>query len=173
MLRSEIQIEGVSDPVSAPLVRQAVRRVQLLRLALKGLNAKQAAQVVGCSHQTALQIYADPEFRRACLSKLEGAFAGIDDTFARSHLSLHERLAEKSTAAFEVLCTMLDSESTHPSLRVKIAQDFLDRNPETQAGYTVQSKKWDPQQLAEAARVAREMDDRVIPIDVVKTGTRE
>lgn len=57
---------------------------------------------------------------------------------------------------------MLDDPSTHPGYRVRIAQDILDRNDETQAGSTLTRRNWDPEQLRHAAEVAAEMDNKVL-----------
>lgn len=133
---------------------------------MKGLNATRAALLVGCGKDTARGVYRDPEFRKEVLSRVDGAFVDVDAAFVETKKSLHERLAERAELAFDQLCVLLDDESTLPSIRVKIAQDFMDRNPETQAGHTVTKLGGVLQsaELVHAARIAREMDDKVMPI---------
>lgn len=148
------------------LLKGLVLRQQLMRLAMKGLNATRASSLVGCGKDTARAIYRDPEFRKEVLGRVDGAFADVDLAFVETRKGIHERLAEKAEKAFDVLCDMLDSEETMPSIRMKVAHDILDRNPETQAGHTV--TRLNPalasESLQQAARIAREMDEKVMPI---------
>jgi hypothetical protein len=160
--------DAILEKVNAPeaggkLMTQAVRRAQLLRLALRGVNAKKAAEVIGCSHATARAVYADPEFRKGCLGRLDDAFADIDASFATRKRSLIERMEEKAEVAFETLVGLLEAHDTKDVYKIKIAQDFLDRNPTTQAGHVVRTGPLaDPDKLSQAARVAREMDNVLI-----------
>jgi|SRR5580658_1309347 hypothetical protein len=135
------------------------RRLELLRLAMRGYSAKQAAESLEIPYSAALQEYRDREFRALAFGRLEHAFAEIDGNFEEEKKSLHERLAEKSNDAFRVLCELLEDEEVHPGVRVKIAQDMLDRNPDTMAGSVVRHEKFDPQQLMRAAQAASEMDN--------------
>jgi hypothetical protein len=113
------------------LLKHVVLRAQLLRVALRGVTAKEAAKIVGCGYWVARSVYADDDFRRIVLSKVEGALAYADEKFQGQQKSLHERLAEKSERAFDVLCEMLEDPSTNAGLRFRVATSFLDRNPET------------------------------------------
>lgn len=159
------QVE-VATPSQGQL-RQAVRRAHLLRLAMKGLNATEAAQVVGCAPETARAVYSDVEFRKAVLGGMERVFEGIDSEFVRRKASLHEMLEEQAYSSFTALQELLQ-EDIHPGLKVKIHQDFMDRCPETQSQRTA-TLKFDPEQLALAARAAREMD-AAIDVKVVSGG---
>lgn len=153
------EVDRLIAEASNVQLTQAVRRTQLIRLALRGVTAHRAAKILGCSPSTVLATYKDPQFRQACMARLSNAFQEIDEQIAKEKRTLHERLAEKSEEAFEKLCDMLDSDSTPVHLRAKIAMDFLDRNPETQPGHTVRTERFDPEQLAAAARTAAEMDN--------------
>lgn len=148
------------------LLKGLVLRQQLIRLAMKGLNATRAASVVGCAKETARGIYRDPDFRKEVVGRVDGAFGDVDLAFVEQKKSLHERLAERAERAFDQLCNLLDNEETMPSLKVKIAQDFMDRNPETQAGHTTTrlNPAFQSEALAHAARIAREVDEKVIPM---------
>lgn len=148
------------------LLKGVVLRQQLARLAMKGLDATKAARVVGCHPATSRAVYRDPTFRREVYSKVEGAFTDVDKAFVEDKKSLHQRLAEEAESAFTELVTMLHDASTLPSIKVRIAQDFLDRNPETQAGHTITklSPALQSEQLSAAAASAREMDSKVIPM---------
>jgi hypothetical protein len=145
------------------LVTQAVRRAKLLRCALRGVNAKDAARVVGCSHATAMTVYSDPSFQRRVHEQLEGVFEGVDAGFIDRQMSLHERIEQKAKDAFKVLADMLDNNATPPHLRAKVAMDMLDRNPETQAGHSVTTRRDDElaETLRAAAAASREADNVV------------
>jgi len=135
----------------------------MLRLAVRGVNATAAAKVIGCRPETARKYYADPAFRREAFAKVESAFAGVDSDLGNEKRTLHQKLSEAADEAFEELYGMLKNAQTAAAHKIKIAQDFLDRNPETQAGFTTRNVTLSPEQLASAARAAREMDN-VIPI---------
>jgi transposase len=130
---------------------------------MKGINATIAAKIVGCSKETSRKYYSDPSFRRDALEKVEQAFEGVDNNFIEEKKSIHERLAEQAENAFEELVSLLADKSTSTGYRIRIAQDFLDRNPETQAGFVARHTQVNPDQLIMAARTAKEMDN-VIPI---------
>jgi phage terminase small subunit len=151
------------EPLRDRLLTTSVTKAQLLRLAMKGLNATQAAKVVGCSAETARSHYASVDFRRAVLAKVEEAFEGIDAAYESKRKNLHEMLEEQALKSCEELMQMVEQPDLHPSLKVKIHQDFLNR-VEDSAQQTKHSYKMDPTDLRHAASVAREMD-AVIPID--------
>lgn len=164
---ADLALDGALEGFSRDrLLTTSVMRVQLLRLAMKGLNATQAAKVVGCAPETARSHYATPEFRRAVLEKVEQAFEGIDAAFIEKKASLHEMLEEQATRSCEELIQMLEGSDLHPSLRVKIHQDFLNR-VEDSAPTAKHSYKMDATDLRHAAKVAQEMDS-VLPMRRVK-----
>lgn len=166
------QIHGVSLPdelfevrdVPVRLIHTASRRAQLLRLAARGINAKDAALMVGVNPQTARGIYADPRFRQDVQKLIDNAFEGVDSNWARKKKTMHERLEEVADRSFEILETMLEDAATPKPLRTRIAQDFLDRNPETQAGFKTQTTIIDANMLTLAARTAKEMDKAVVDV---------
>jgi hypothetical protein len=145
------------------LLTVALRRARLLRCALRGLNAKAASRVVGCSHHTARAVYADPAFKARVRAQFGQVFEGIDDAYATAQLTLHERIEGVASKAFDLLQQIMEDETKQPALRVKVAQDFLDRNPETQAGHTVTARDEFVEALAAAQDAARDMDN-VIPM---------
>jgi hypothetical protein len=166
---SILEIESV-EPLNRGLLKSAVRRTQLLRLAMRGMDAKQAALAVGCSHAHALQVYREPEFRRQALAKVESAFASIDASFAAHKLSLHEQIEEQAERSFLNLVELLNQD-IHPSLKVKIHQDFLNRCEESQPQHKVNmGHKFSPEELQRAALTAREMDANVTPITKRRVG---
>lgn len=143
---------------------QSTRRQKLLRLAAQGVNAKRAAELLGVSHQTILKEYKDREFRKQAFEMVEGAFKEVDEGFTTLQLSIHDRIRMKSEEAFEYLCQVLDDPAEDSRIRVKVATDLLDRNPETVAGTAVyKGEQIEAEHLAAAARVAEEMN-KVIPI---------
>lgn len=139
------------------LLPQAIRRAQMLRLALRGVNAKRASEIMSCSYATAREVYSDPGFRKACLGRLDDAFTDTDAAFAEKKKSLVERLEEKAEVAFEILCDMLETPETSAGHRIRIAQDLLNRHSETAPIQRAQFRL-DPIELVHAAKVAREMD---------------
>lgn len=141
------------------LLKQSVVRAKLVRLAQRGLNASQAARHVPYSQQVVQTIYRDPTFRREVLGRVEEALGNVDESFHIEEETLHSRLKSSADEAFRVLYDMLTDKETHPGYRMKIAQDILDRNDETMAGHQVVRKTFDVEQLKQAARTAREMDD--------------
>lgn len=119
---------------------------------------------MGLPYSSVLSEYRDVEFKRQCFELVEGAFGTVDARVAEFQLTLHDRIRIKSEEAFDQLCAILEDEATLPQIKVKIAQDFLDRNPESQAGHTVTRTNTaaDAEALQAAARAAREMDN-VLP----------
>ena len=160
----DINLEGLE--FRDRLLKTSVTKTQLLRLAMKGLNATQAAKVVGCSAETARGHYADPEFRRAVLSRVEQAFEGIDQAFIERRKDLHELLEEQAYRSCEELMQLVEDPQLHPSLKVKIHQDFLNRHEDTKP-LSGKSFKFDAGELRHASRVAQEMD-KVIPMPMRK-----
>jgi len=159
----ELNLEGLE--VRDRLLTTSVTKAQLLRLAMKGLNATQAAKIVGCSAETARSHYSTPDFRRAVLAKVEEAFEGIDQAFITKRKGLHEMLEEQALRSCEELIAMVEMPELHPSLKVKIHQDFLNR-VEDSAPQSKSTYKLDPGELRHAGNVAKEMDN-VIPMKKV------
>lgn len=142
----------------ARILQVALRRAQLLRCALRGMTAKAASRIVGCSEGTAAAIYRDPAFRKQVYDKFTGVFADIDAGFADRKLALHERLEHKASEAFQLLSDLMDSDETPVHLRARIAQDFMDRNPDTTAAGVVRRTEELTETLKEAAKAAEEVE---------------
>lgn len=140
------------------LLRIEVTKSQLLRLAMKGLNATEAAKVLDLHPSTVRGYYREPAFRTAVLKKVEGVFEDIDVAYLNKRKSLHEMLEEQAYRSCQDLIAMLDDEETplHPSLKVKIHQDFMNRVEDSKQLTGVM--KVEPKDLQHAARVAQEMD---------------
>ena len=145
------------------LLKTAVIRAQLLRCALRGLNAKQAAAVVKCSHSVALSAYSDPGFRESAMKQLNAAFEGVDAGFVEKKESWFDRLDRAADKAFEELMGMLERDNLDDAHRIKICQDFLDRTPET-ASQSAEHRyaHFNAEELALAARTAEEMNQALV-----------
>ena len=143
------------------LVRSAIIRLQLERLAMRGVNATRAAELVGCHRDTSRGVYRDPRFKKKVLGKINAALGEVDQTIFKEKKDLHARLAEKCEDAFQKLCDLMEDPETSTAHQIKIAQDFLNRNPESQPGATIMKREFDPEQLSRAARVAKEMENVV------------
>lgn len=148
------------------LLRSAVLRVQLVRLAMKGLPASQAAAHLGISPATARIYYQEASFRQEVLGKVEGAFADVDVSFVTKRKTLHERLDEQAEASFDGLLELLQNKAVHPNVKVRIHQDFLNRSEQSKP-LTGNTLKMDPEWLARASSAAREMDN-VIELPTTK-----
>lgn len=96
------------------------------------------------------------------LAKVESAFEGIDKAFEQKRKGLHEMLEEQALKSCEELISMVEMPELHPSLKVKIHQDFMNR-VEASAPQSKSTYKLDPGELRHAGKVAQEMDN-VIPI---------
>lgn len=154
------------------LLTTSVARVTLQRYAMRGMNATEAAALAGVSVATARQHYADPEFRRAVLSKVNGAFASTDAAFVERTKSLTEKLEEQAAASFDALVSMLSPETNggreiSDSLRFRIHSSFMDRHTET-APVSRGQFRIDPIELRHAAAVAAEMDAPIPGPNVVE-----
>lgn len=157
----DIQLEERVE-VRERLLKTAVTRVHLQRLAMRGLNATEAAGRLGISPATARSHYADPDFKREVITKVNSALGGVDDAFEKQTQTLYERLEEQAAKSFDELLLLAETESLHPALKVKIHQDFLNRVEDTKP-LSGSSHKVDAQWLHRAAGVAKEMDN-VIPM---------
>lgn len=154
------------DPEQVRLLRSAVLRANLLRLACRGMTAKEAAERLKISVETARYIYRDRQFRTDVLRQVDKAFEDVDSTFKSKKKDLHERISEQAERSFDDLCQMLDNPDLQPSIRMRINQDFLNRSHDT-AQVQARSTKLNPEELARAAETARQMDN-VISIAVRK-----
>lgn len=139
------------------LIHTTVLRMALLRLAMKGVTAKKAAEILGCNPSTARTHYADPTFKRAVYEKVREAFGEIDEAFETASKTLHERIQEQALKSFQDLVALLERNDLGHAHRIKINQDFLNRCEESQplAKHTTQLE---PAALARASQVAREME---------------
>lgn len=148
--------------IETRLLTTSVTRQRLLRLAMRGMHASEAAKIVGCNAMTARSHYSDPDFRRAVLARVDSAFSDTDAGFIERTKSLTERLEEQAMASFEQLRAMLDEEDIGKNLRYRIHTQFLDRHAES-APVSRSQISFDSSQLKVAALAAHEMDN-VTPI---------
>lgn len=161
------QVLAPDLPQEGPrLLTTVVLRAQLLRLALKGLNATEAAKIVGCHEATARVHYRDPSFRDEVRAKVDQAFMDVDEAYTSKQKGIHERLNDQALRSFEDLIGMLENPDLHPSIRMRINQDILNRVEDAQPMHKVNTTV-DAAALQRAASTAREMD-KVIPFR--KTG---
>lgn len=148
------------------LLRREVQRRQILRLALRGFTAKQTSEALGIGYYTVRAWYSEPQFRQQVLSKVEGALAYADELFQKQSKTLHAKIAERSEKAFDKLCEMMDSPGTSDSLKFRICDSFLDRNPEASKHSAVDhtgqvDHRFSTEELALAARAAEEMNSKI------------
>jgi len=162
--------EERGNEVEQRLLTSSLMRVQLMRLAMKGLSATEASRILGIRPETAMKHYRSREFRDAVLRKVEGAFADIDRSFVDKQKTLHEKLEEQAARSFDDLVRMLEDKTLSPSHRIKINQDFLNRSEQTQPMARVTTGGVDAEALRRAAVAAQEMEAGVIEIKKAANG---
>lgn len=148
------------DPApTARALRDSVIRVQLLRLAMRGMRAKDAMRAVGCSEAVARRHYADREFQREVHRRISKAFADSDTQFMYEQKNLGDLIEGQAYSSFHELVKMLDGEygTLRPETRMKIHQDFLNRTADSRQQAAV-VHTWDADALRIAAKTATEMD---------------
>lgn len=160
---SILPISSITEADEPRLMTTIVLRAQLLRFAMRGLNATEAAKLAKCHPQTARMHYADKSFRQEVRAQLERAFDGVDDSFIEQKKTLHEMLEERAEKSFVDLVQMLQDPDLHPSIRMRINQDFLNRHADT-AQVAKAQITFDPQALMRAGKTAKEMDSKIIPM---------
>lgn len=155
-----LQVQDEMVDFQSRLLKTEIAKLQILRLAMEGKTATEAAKVMGLSAETVRGYYRDPEFRLAARKKVEAAFADVDGAFRERRKTLHEMLEEQAYRSCEDLIEMLNSDDAPllPSLKVKIHQDFMNRVNDSKplSGAVM---KLDPAELRHAANVAAEMDN--------------
>lgn len=160
---NETLLNGIAPAeLETRLLRTSVTRTQLLRLAMRGLHASEAAKVLGIHVSTARSHYSDPDFRRAVLAKVDGAFSDVDAAFIERTKTMTEKLEEQAHKSFDGLLKMLDptayGREISPNLEAKIHLEFLNRTAET-SSVNRSLVSLDPMQLSVAAKAASEMDN--------------
>ena len=158
--------EAHSGPVDISIYEDktlinAVVRTRLKRLAMRGMNATQAAEEVGWSPQTVRNVYRDPSFRQEVLGSLEGVFSEVDTIFKDTQMSMNEKMELRACEAFDLMWELMKSEDTSTNQKIKIATDFLDRSDITNKRHTTINKNAEvltAEALARASTAAQEMD---------------
>lgn len=169
-LPSDLALPASSPAPQTRLLKTAITRAQLLRLALRGLNARQASEALSISVYSARSHYADPSFRSQVMTRVEGSLAYADEKFDAQAKTLHAKLAEAGERAFDELVDMLGTKTTPLGLRVKIGLEMMDRHPElsaTRKSEVHHTHALTAGDLALAARTASEMtsdNPNIIPI---------
>lgn len=135
----------------------AVLRMALLRMAMRGASAREAAKVIGCHYNTAKTYYSDPAFKRAVFQRVEEAFGELDSASASRARSLHALIEEQALKSFEDLVGMLQSPDLAAAHRIKINQDFLNRCEESQQ-MSKHTTSLDATTLMRAGETAKEME---------------
>jgi len=155
-------LELISGPPTARQLKQSVDRVQLLRMAMRGLNASEAAKALGIGKEVALHHYRSPDFQKEVMTRVSNVFGSLDTAYNNRVLTLTERIQAQAEKSFEDLVQMLEDDKLPLHLRVKVNQDFLDRCEDTKKESQVTNNvKIDASQLLIAAQVALEMDPRL------------
>ena len=153
---------------SKQLLRSAVLRAKLLRCSMRGMNATQAAKIVGCSVATACAIYRESSFRRQTMGMVEGALSPGDQLYQERTKTVQERIQDATDTAFDLLMEVLADPTEDKRLRVKVAEGLLDRNPDTakqSQSTTTEIHRFSVEELALAARAADELDRHsILPI---------
>lgn len=155
--------------MSAEAVRM-VRKEELMRLLLAGYMLKECAQQLQVSYHTACAYARQPEFMVELKELSSSVYARVDEELRCSKEQITQRLEVFADKALAELEKMLFSDNaaervTNPALRAKICMDALDRNSATAKNKKVETDNRhhiDPITLMHAARVAQEMDSKMI-----------
>lgn len=153
------------------LVVSAVTRQKLLRAASQGMSAKAAAALIGCDYSMARNAYRDRAFQLAAVEMVNGNLEKLDASLRARSETMSEKIDRASQRAFEVLMDALEDEQNSPSLRVRVAEGFLDRNPESSRHSTTavaHEHRFSVDELVQAAAAAEELTrHKIIPISKV------
>lgn len=172
---SDRDLSILEEPTARQL-RRSVLRVQLLRLAQRGLKAKQAAQALNIPESQALTHYRDPLFQKEVMLRVSTVFSGSDNEFASRALTLHEKIQQQAEKSFDELARLLQEDVLPTSLKVKVHQDFLNRSEESQpmTKVTHSGMPFDAEKLAIAAVAAEEirasMEGKLVVLPERKVG---
>jgi hypothetical protein len=136
---------------------------ELMRLLLARYTLKECAALMGCAYPTVCARARRPVFLDQLKGLSEELYAEVDRELRVVHGALTERIVSISSRALDKLEALMDAEDTDSRLVVKIAQDLLDRNPDS-AKNTKQTSKQEvsfanPLVLVAAAKAAQEMDE--------------
>lgn len=147
-------------------ILQAVQRAKLKRLAMKGVNAKQAAKLVGLCKETVQAIYRDEGFKRDVLAAVNEAFDEVDDQFRMKQRTIHEEMEMLALDAFDKLKSYITEESNNITdyQRAKLCEGVLDRNLATSKvnrSMTLPTPQLQADTLARAAQVGEEMQQNL------------
>lgn len=151
-------LEFVAPAPTARELRRSVTRLRLLRLAQQGVTATKAATILGISPDQARVHYSDQTFQDEVLGRVSKAFSSTDARMFEAQRTLSEKLEDKANRAFDVLSELLERSDIRVETRARIAQDFLDRRPDSSKISTSIKAELDPVVLARVARTAAEMD---------------
>lgn len=162
--QSAVDLQLVESGIETRLLTGVVLRAKALRLAMRGVTAAKAAELLGVSPAHMREIYRDPEFRKAVMARLQGAFEETDETFEEKTKTLHEMLEEQAVQSFQELVSIARDMTSSNALKARIHMDLLNRVPESaQRKVNIDGGVLTSSMLQQAAKAAREMDN-VLPM---------
>ncbi len=150
-------LEFLRTPPTSRGLRKSVLRMQLLRMAMRGINIKEAAMALDISPDQVAVHYRDPDFQKEVIRRVSGAFQDPDSEFVDQKKTLLEKVNDQAEKSFDRLVQILDQRLLAPKDEVRVHQDFLDRAKDT-SKIERREVLIDHQALANAAKVASEMD---------------
>ena len=150
-------LEFLRTPPTSRGLRKSVLRMQLLRMAMRGITMKEAAMSLDISPDQVSVHYRDPDFQKEVIRRVSGAFQDPDSEFIENKKTLLERVNEQAERSFDRLVNILDQKLLAPRDEVRVHQDFLDRAKDT-SKIERREVLIDHNALANAAKVAAEMD---------------
>ncbi len=111
--------------------RATIKQEELLRLLLTGFTLKECATQMKCNYNTIRLHAKKPEFLLQ-LREHSGEMAKrLVDELSTSQIEMAQKLEEASATALEEMMSMM-GELTGPStLKLKVCQDLLDRDPKS------------------------------------------
>lgn len=141
------------------VVRRTVKEEELLRLLAAGSDLRMAATELKLSYWTVRKYASTPEFLENLKSMNLQVWSAVDAELQNSKTTKIQRMEQASEIALEQMLT-LATKAKSEAVRMKAAQDLMDRDPEISRTKRVEGSSehsfMNPLTLALAAKVARE-----------------
>lgn len=132
-----VRSEGSSDRRN---IGNVAGKEVFLRMLAQGMRSSEAAQYLGRNRETLIKWARDPEFAARLKELNSEAFAEIDAEIKVMATNTVKRITAASDEALDTVLELM-READSEVVRLKSAQDVLDRNPETSKTHKVERKE--------------------------------
>jgi hypothetical protein len=145
----------------ARIAKAHVQREELLRLLLAGYSLREAANHMNASYYTVRMYVKRDDFLPKLKELSVEVYRRVDAEMGARKLSMLEKMEEASDEALETVLDLM-RETKQDVVKMKCAQDLLDRNPQVSRTKRVDTTNEhmfvNPLTLVAAATAAREVD---------------